>query len=144
MAKYVENFNDWALGMYDEYMRILKNNRTRWTVGHYTDTYSIVTTLTDLKRGKCGSAKVWRKDYDEKIGIGVAWARLREYEVPKERKPITLKELSNGEKFCVPSNTRIIFTKIGEIPSTTRIVIYDEEDGGIAQFNKDMIVYKIN
>lgn len=144
MTKYVENFNDWALGMCNEYMRISKRNRSRWVVRRYVDRYNIITTVIDLKKGKCGSAKVLGKEYNEKIGVGVAWARLRDYEVPKERKPITLKELSNGEKFCLPSNTRFIFTKIGEIPSTTRIVIYNEENDGIAQFNKNTIVYKIN
>ena len=144
MAKYVEDFNEWALSMYDEYKRVSHTNYSRWKVYRYVNRDNIKTILVDLKKGKCGNAKASREKYNEKIGIGVAWARLREHEIPKERKSMTLEELPNGEKFCVPANTKAIFTKIGEIPSTTRIVIYDEEDGGIAQFNKDMIIYKMN
>lgn len=142
MAKYVENFNEWALGMYDEYMRVSKPNRARWKVCHYVDRYSIRTTLIDLKKGKCGTARATGTEYKEKVGVGVAWARLRGYEVPKERKPITLKALPNGEKFYPLFNIETVYIKIGENPSTAKIVVYNEENRLFDEFSTYITVYK--
>ena len=142
MAKYVEDFNEWALSMYDEYMRVSKPNRTRWAVALYADRGSVKTTVIDLKKGKCGKARATGKEHKEKVGVGVAWARLRGYEVPKERKPITLKNLPNGEKFCPLFNIETVYIKIGENPSTAKIVVYNEENSLLDEFSTYITVYK--
>ena len=115
MAKYVEDFNKWALSMYDEYMRVSQTNCPRWKEYRYAVKDSIRTTILDLKKGKSGSSRCHKEDFSMRIGIGVAWARLRGYEVPKERKPITLKNLPNGEKFCPLFNIETVYIKIGKI-----------------------------
>ena len=142
MAKYVENFNEWALSMYDEYKRVSQTNYSRWKVYRYDNVNSIKTILIDLKKGKCGTAKVSREEYKQDIGIGVAWARLRGYEVPKERKPITLKNFPNGEKFCPLFNIETVYIKIGENPSTEKIVVYNEENSLLDEFSTYITVYK--
>ena len=142
MAKYVENFNEWALGMYNEYMKVSKPNISRWKVFGYAEGGSTQIVLIDLKRGKCGKARVSKGKYIEAIGIGVAWARLRGYEVPKERKPITLKNFPNGEKFCPLFNIETVYIKIGENPSTAKIVVYNEENSLFDEFSTYITVYK--
>ena len=147
MAKYVEDFNEWALSMYDEYMKVSRQNRARWKVCRYVDKYSVVTTLIDLKEGKCGSAKAMGKEYREKVGIGVAWARLRGYEVPKERKKTKLEDLADYDKFSLFSLVEledIVCIKIGEIPETKEIVIYEIKENALHRLDRCIMVYKMN
>jgi hypothetical protein len=141
MAKYVENFNEWALSMYREYVRISNSNTSRWKVFGYGEKDSIQIVLIDLKKGKCGKARVSKGKYIEAVGIGVAWARLRNYEIPKERKSITLKNFPNGEKFCPLFNIETVYIKIGENPSTEKIVVYNEENGLLDEFSRYITVY---
>ena len=144
MAKYVENFNEWALGIYDEYMRVSRPNRARWKVCRYVDKYSIVTTLTDLKKGKCGSAKAMEKECKEKVGIGVAWARLKGYEVPKERKKIMLKNFTDYDKFCPIAQENTVYVKIGNLPETEETAVYDVKRDMLCRLDNDIMVYKVN
>ena len=144
MAKYVEDFNEWALSMYDEYMRVSRRNRARWKVCRYVDKYSIVTTLTDLKKGKCGSAKAMGKECKEKVGIGVAWARLRGYEVPKERKKIMLKNFTDYDKFSPIAQENVVYVKIGNLPETEETAVYDIKRDMLCRLDNDIMVYKVN
>ena len=144
MAKYVEDFNEWALSMYDEYMKVSRQNRARWKVCRYVDKYSVVTTLIDLKEGKCGSAKAMGKEYKEKVGIGVAWARLRDYEVPKERKKIMLKNFTDYDKFSPIAQENTIYVKIGNLPETEETAVYDIKRDMLCRLDNDIMVYKMN
>jgi hypothetical protein len=144
MAKYVEDFNEWALSMYDEYKRVFQTNSARWMVSHYSDKNSTTTTLIDLKKGKCGSAKASKKEYRVSVGIGVAWARLRGYEVPKERKKTMLKNLADYDKFHVVTLENMDLIKIGDIPKTKDVAVYDIKKDILIRINKDIMVYKIN
>ena len=144
MAKYVEDFNEWALGMYDEYTRISRPNRFRWTVKHYVDKYSIRTTLTDLKKGKCGTARATGKEHKEKVGIGVAWARLRGYEVPKERKKTMLKNFTDYDKFSPIAQENTVYVKIGNLPETEETAVYDIKRDMLCRLDNDIMVYKVN
>ena len=144
MAKYVENFNGWALDMYAEYKRISATNLDRWRVHLYADKGNIRTTLIDLKKGKCGSARVSGDEYKKEIGIGVAWARLRGYEVPKERKMTMLKNLANYDKFGIITLGNTDLIKIGDIPDTRYTAAYDTKKGIIYKLERCTMVYKIN
>lgn len=92
-----EEFNCWAISMYTE---SLKSNR-----------YSVfsngkdVIIMTDTKRrGKIGWARKLPNDpLDKRIGIGIAYARLKDIPIPKvvEYKLIKLSFLKNGDKFYI-------------------------------------------
>lgn len=92
-----EEFNCWAISMYTE---SLKSNR-----------YSVfsngkdVIIMTDTKRrGKIGWARKLPNDpLDKRIGIGIAYARLKDIPIPKvvEYKSTKLSFLKNGDKFYV-------------------------------------------
>lgn len=144
MVKYVENFNEWALSMYDEYKRISHTNYSRWKVYRYVNRDSIRTILVDLKKGKCGNAKVSREEYNEKIGIGVAWARLRGHEVPEERKKTMLKNLADYDKFSVITLENVVFIKIGDIPETKDVAVYDSKKRILFRLSEGTMVYKMN
>ena len=123
-------------------MRVSQTNCPRWKEYRYAVKDSIRTTILDLKKGKSGSSRHYKEDFSMRVGIGVAWARLRGYEVPKERKPITLKNLPNGEKFCPLFNIETVYIKIGENPSTAKIVVYNEENSVLDEFSTFITVYK--
>ena len=147
MAKYVEDFNGWALDMYAEYKRISATNLDRWRIHLYADKGNIRTILIDLKKGKCGSARVSGDEYKKEIGIGIAWARLRGYEVPKERKKTMLKNLADYDKFCLFSLVEledIVCIKIGEIPETKEIVVYEIKENALHRLDGCIMVYKMN
>ena len=99
--KFVQDFNAWALKMYEEYKTIRNTNPSRWCVSVYSENYSMTLALIDLKKKKTGFAKVPEEEYDRMIGIGVAYARLRGYEIPKERKMQKLSDLKNQQYFTL-------------------------------------------
>ena len=144
MAKYVENFNEWALGMYKEYMRISNSNTSRWKVFGYGEQDSRQIVLIDLKRGKCGKARVSKEIYIEAVGIGVAWARLRGHEVPKERKKIMLKNFTDYDKFSPIAQENAVYVKIGNLPETEETAVYDIKRDMLCRLDNDIMVYKVN
>ena len=144
MAKYVENFNGWALDMYAEYKRISATNLDRWRVHLYADKGNIRIILIDLKKGKCGSARVSEDEYKKEIGIGVAWARLRGYEVPKERKKIMLKNFADYDKFSPIAQENAVYVKIGNLPETEETAVYDIKRDMLCRLDNYIMVYKIN
>ena len=144
MAKYVENFNEWALGMYKEYIRVSNSNTSRWKVFGYGERDSVQIILIDLKKGKCGKARVSKGKYIEAVGIGVAWARLRGYEVPKERKKIMLKNFTDYDKFSPIAQENTVYVKIGNLPETEETAVYDIKRDMLCRLDKDIMVYKVN
>ena len=144
MAKYVEDFNEWALGMYTEYKRISATNLDRWRIHLYADKGNIRTILIDLKKGKCGSTRVSGDEYKKEIGIGVAWARLRGYEVPKERKKIMLKNFTDYDKFSPIAQENAVYVKIGNLPETEETAVYDIKRDMLCRLDNDIMVYKAN
>lgn len=144
MAKYVENFNEWALSMYREYMRISNSNTSRWKVFGYAERDNTQIVLIDLKKGKCGKARVSKGKYIEAVGIGVAWARLRGYEVPKERKKIMLKNFTDYDKFSPIERESVVYVKIGNLPETEETAVYDIKRDMLCRLDNYTMVYKIN
>ena len=92
-----EEFNRWAISMYTESLK--------------SDRYSVfsngkdVIIMTDTKRrGKIGWARKLPNDpLDKRIGIGIAYARLKGIPIPEviEYKSIRLNSLKNGDKFYI-------------------------------------------
>ena len=93
-----EEFNRWAISMYTESLK--------------SDRYSVfsngkdVIIMTDTKRrGKIGWARKLPNDpLDKRIGIGIAYARLKGIPIPEvvEYKTINrLSSLKNGDKFYI-------------------------------------------
>ena len=144
MAKYVEDFNEWALNMYDEYMRVSQTNCPRWKEYRYAVKDSIRTTILDLKKGKSGSSRHYKEDFSMPVGIGVAWARLRGYEVPKERKKIMLKNFTDYDKFSPIAQENTVYVKIGNLPETEETAVYDVKRDMLCRLDNDIMVYKIN
>ena len=92
-----EEFNRWAISMNDQSLK--------------SDRYSVfsngkdVIIMTDTKRrGKIGWARKLPNDpLDKRIGIGIAYARLKGIPIPEviEYVPIRLNSLKNGDKFYI-------------------------------------------
>lgn len=99
--KFVEDFTGWALKMYEEYKTIRSTNPSRWCISVYRENNSATLVLVDLRKKKTGFAKAPEKEFDRMVGIGVAYARLRGYEVPKERKMQELRTLKNQQYFML-------------------------------------------
>ena len=92
-----EEFNRWAISMYTKSLK--------------SDRYSVfsngkdIIIMTDTKRrGKIGWARKLPNDpLDKRIGIGIAYARLKGIPIPEvvEYKSIKLSFLKNGDKFYI-------------------------------------------
>ena len=98
-----EAFNIWALRMYNQ---CLKSDRYR-ILSNMND----FVVMTDTKRAdKFGWAKKMPDDqWDERIGAGIAYARLKGIPIPKvaEYKRVALNQLVNGDKFYVAGYTSL-------------------------------------
>ena len=138
--KYVDNFFDWAVGVYDEFCNDNLKIESRF------DMTTGITVVFDLRTGKSAFSKC-RKDeeFSEEIGIAVAYTRLKGREVPKERKKTLLKNLVAGEEFSLFSSPKNTFYVVGENPlKSAEIIAIHTQIGNLCRFDYYSEVYKIN
>ena len=138
--KYVENFFDWAVGVYDEFCNDNLKIESRF------DMTTGITVVFDLRTGKSAFSKC-RKDeeFSEEIGIAVAYTRLKGREVPRERKKTFLKNLVAGEEFSLFSSPKNTFYVVGENPlKSAEVIAIHTQIGNLCRFDYYSEVYKIN
>ena len=138
--KYVDNLFDWAVGVYNECC-----HDSDKISGGFDDTTGI-TIVYDLRTGKSAFAKC-RKDeeFNKKIGVAVAYTRLKGREVPKVLQKTSLKNLVAGDEFALFPFSKSTFRIVGVNPlRLTEIITVNTLDGVITRFQDDMIVYTIN
>ena len=138
--KYIENLYDWAVGVYDECC-----HDSDKISGGFNDITGI-TIVYDLRTGKSAFAKC-RKDeeFNKKIGVAVAYTRLKGREVPKVLQKTLLKNLVASDEFTLPSSSKSTFRIVGVNPlRLTEIITVNTRDGVITRFPDDTVVYKIN
>lgn len=94
MAKYVENFMEWVKQMKEEFYDSPSYIRV------YCATSGKYTVLVNHRTGKVTKAKCHENDiFDESVGLAIAWARYKGYEIPKERKIVNASKLKYGQHF---------------------------------------------
>lgn len=94
MAKYVDDFDKWVEQMTNEYQDS-PNYIQFYAVAD--ERYSIV---INHRTGKMSKAKCHEDDiFNEVVGLAIAWARYKGYEIPKERKIVYASELKYGQHF---------------------------------------------
>ena len=138
--KYVENFFNWAVGVYDEFCKDNLKIESRF------DMTTGITVVFDLRTGKSAFSKC-RKDeeFSEEIGVAVAYTRLKGREVPKERKKTFLKNLVAGEEFSLFSSPKNTFYVVGENPlKSAEVIAIHTQIGNLCRFDYYSEVYKIN
>ena len=138
--KYVENFFDWAVGVYDEFCN------DSYKIEKMYDHETGITIVYDLRTGKTAFSKC-RKDeeFSEEIGVAVAYTRLKGREVPKERKKILVKYLTAGDKFCSVVFPDSIYCVVGVNPlKPTQTIAIHTQTKNLFRFNCYSEVYKIN
>ena len=83
MVKYVDNFYEWVKQMIKEY----QNSPDYIQFCAVADEkYSI---LINHRTGKVTKAKCHEDDiFNEEVGLAIAWARYKGYEIPKERRVV--------------------------------------------------------
>ena len=138
--KYVDNLFDWAVGVYDEFCNDNLKIESRF------DMTTGITVVFDLRTGKSAFSKC-RKDeeFSEEIGVAVAYTRLKEREVPKERKKILVKYLTAGDKFCSVVFPDSVYCVVGVNPlKPTQTIAIHTQTKNLFRFNCYSEVYKIN
>ena len=138
--KYVDNLFDWAVGVYDEFCNDNLKIESRF------DMTTGITVVFDLRTGKRAFSKC-RKDeeFSEKIGVAVAYTRLKGREVPKERKKILVKYLTAGDKFCSVVFPDSVYCVVGVNPlKPTQTIAIHTQTKNLFRFNYYSEVYKIN
>ena len=138
--KYVNNLFYWASEVYNEFCNDNLKIESRF------DMTTGITVVFDLRTGKSAFSKC-RKDeeFSEKIGVAVAYTRLKGREVPKERKKILVKYLSVGDKFCSTVSPDSVCCVIGVNPlKPTQAIAINIKTGKLCRYNLCNEVYKIN
>ena len=138
--KYVENLYDWAVGVYDEFCN------DSYRIEEIHDHETGITIVYDLKTGKTAFSKC-RKDeeFNEEIGVAVAYTRLKGREVPQVRKKVFVKDLAAGDKFSLINFPSQIYYIVGINPmkSTETFAIHINTKT-LVRFDFYNEVYKIN
>lgn len=107
--KFVDNFEAWALEEYSEF----ENNMNDIVGRYHWHCYKNKTIILDMKTGKTGIAQCKKGDeFSPIIGVGIAWARLKDKEIPVERIEVIIKNLKIGDKFTFFSNSPKVYTFI--------------------------------
>lgn len=138
--KYVDNLFDWAVGVYKEFRNDSEKIESR------VDTTTGITIVYDLRTGKTAFSKC-RKDekFIEKVGIAVAYTRLKGREVPKERKWTFVKYLTTGDKFVLRGVAPLEYNVVGVNPiNPTEMIAICKIGNTLRRFDFYNEVYKIN
>ena len=138
--KYVDNFFDWAEEVYMEFC--LDSS----SIESDMNTETGITIVYDLRTGKTAFSKC-RKDekFIEKVGIAVAYTRLKGREVPKERKRTFVKYLTTGDKFVLRGMPPIEYNIVGVNPiNPTEMIAICKIGNTLRRFDFYNEVYKIN
>lgn len=132
MAKYVENFMEWVEQM----------NKEFYDSPSYIQVYCVTsgkyTVLVNHRTGKVTKAKCHENDlFDESVGLAIAWARYKGYEIPKERKIINASKLKYGQRFSFMNReSENIFVAKHPLNNT---FIYSQLDGNtFVAWNQDV------
>lgn len=125
MAKYVENFYEWVFNWYekataDPNMKFVTCNNK-------------ITIACDINTGECVSARCKpAEEFDNVIGIGVAYARFCGEEIPKEKKVTVIGKLAPGTKFEMKYPRRSEVSKwysiVGVFPYDERFICYCDNE----------------
>lgn len=98
-------FDEWAIKIYNEFVK----HRNRYRVFSDCFRYTIVVDIKDnCKTG--WSKRIIGDDWDDRIGIGVAFARLKGVEIPKVREMETTSfcSLEQGAFFNIYENNKYV------------------------------------
>lgn len=136
MAKYVKNFMEWVNKMNKEY----------YNAPPHICTYKFpeigLTTLVNFRTGRVTKAKCHKDDeFDFRIGLAIAWARYRGYEIPKEIRRVHSSTLRHGQRFIFVPNEEGEFIFIGQVPIEKKF-IYSYPDR-ITASTRNTFVYLI-
>lgn len=138
--KYVENFNLWAEGVYDEF----RADSERVSEVHNYKTG--ITIVYDLRTGKTAFSKC-RKDekFIEEVGVAIAYTRLKGREVPQVRKRTFVKYLTTGDKFALCGMPRFEYNVVGVNPiNPAEMIAICTKDNKLSRFDFYKEVYKID
>ena len=138
--EYVNNLYDWAVKVFNEFCNDSEKIERR------IDTTTGITIIYDLRTGKSAFSKCPKgEDFNEEIGIAVAYTRLKGGEVPRVLQKTLLKNLVAGDEFALFELPKSTYYVIGINPlKPTEIIVVNQEDGDISRFKEDYEVYKIN
>ena len=127
------NFDKWVRDMYLRCSSECLKDRCEVSYLSNDD----ITLVYDKKKNKVGIAKRHPKDkIDRELGVAIAYARCKGYDVPKKPVYKKLSEMKNGDRFIYRKETVLHF--IGKYPflkdmyvmlnnSGTTYVLADEE-----------------
>lgn len=135
--KYVEDFFEWAVDVYDEFCADSER------VGEVHNYETGITIVYDLRTGKTAFSKC-RKDeeFSDEIGVAVAYTRLKGREVPQVRKKIFVKYLTVGDKFSMSGMPNVIYNVVGVNPiKPTEMIAVCAKDGKLFRFD---FYYEVN
>lgn len=119
--KFVDNFTTWALNERSDFEQKSaeankKSNMEGTGRRYYWHIYKNKVIILDMETGETGVAQCKKGDnFSFRVGIGVAWAKLKGEEIPREYKTVRLKTLKVGDKFTIADNRNFkdIYTFVG-------------------------------
>lgn len=139
--KYVENFNEWALEKYHQFEKAYK---LRPDLTYEISTLNRTTAIIDMKNGKASFSKCSKCDeFNANIGLGIAWARYIEEEIPKQIDIVKISELNPGQKFVYIPGDKVEFYYIGQNPVNNASVAVGVDSGECYQISRNRHVIKI-
>ena len=135
--KYVEDFFEWAVDVYDEFCADSER------VGEVHNYETGITIVYDLRTGKTAFSKC-RKDeeFSDEIGVAIAYTRLKGREVPQVRQRVFVKYLTAGDKFSLSGMPNVIYNAVGVNPiKPTEMIAVCAKDGKLFRFD---FYYEVN
>ena len=145
-----ETFTNWVVKNFNECTRTIGNNAksrllqefhfedylyTSKIIGHFVITKNDrKLTITNLRTNKHGSSFLNLKDgddFDIVIGIGIAWARLKNEEIPVvDNTIVRISDLKYGDMFTLCKNTTV-YCFVATHPTIYNCFIVTTIDGNL-------------
>ena len=133
---FVTNFNTWASDMFE---RFKKDS----SVDYFTDNYSY-TFVYDVHsfHGSISIVSSEDNEFDTKIGIGVAYARFKGYEIPREAISKNLSQIPNSTDFY--NEASVLYRKLAKHPRARgKYFVYEYNTNKVLVMDDNYKVYVI-
>ena len=138
MSYYVKDLKNWCKALYEDSYEMFENSE-RW--GLIVNSMLGVVMIVDVLKGKSWAAKCCPEDtFNMYIGYAIAYCRMRNIPMPKEKKLVKLSDLDTNDEFIYNGSKRRV---LGFTKDLTECVVRDFGQGEVFFMLSNVDVEKV-
>ena len=138
MNYYVKDLKNWCKALYEDSYEMFENSE-RWSL--IVNSMLGVVMIVDVLKGKSWAAKCCPEDtFNMYIGYAIAYCRMKNIPMPKEKKLVKLSDLDTNDEFIYNGSKRRV---LGFTKDLTECVVRDFGQGEVFFMLSNVDVEKV-